>query len=170
MTQETYEPPSQQLLRASISALQPGSVWGGARLTATDILGRELPPLYSPRARLLVKNSVVLVTGAGGSIGSELVRQMHHLGAARVICVNRDEYALYRLQLGLTGQAMLTDDSTVLADVASSTADGSGVCGLPTAARFSRCCLQATAATRARACTGHRDECAWNHERREAGL
>jgi len=107
------------LLRASIDVLQPGSVRGSTRLTATDILGRELPPVYSPRARLLVKNSVVLVTGAGGSIGSELVRQMHHLGAARVICVDRDEYALYRLQLGLTGQAMLTDDSTVLADVAS---------------------------------------------------
>lgn len=92
---------------------------GAASLTASTILGRELPPVYSPRARLLVKNTVVLVTGAGGSIGSELVRQMNHLGAARVICVDRDEYALYRLQLGLTGQAMLTDDSMILADVAS---------------------------------------------------
>jgi FlaA1/EpsC-like NDP-sugar epimerase len=94
-------------------------VVAGNRLSASAILGRELPPVYSPRARLLVKNSVVLVTGAGGSIGSELVRQMHLLGAARVICVDRDEYALYRLQLGLTGQAMLTDDSMILADVAS---------------------------------------------------
>jgi FlaA1/EpsC-like NDP-sugar epimerase len=92
---------------------------GGASLSASAILGRELPQVYSPRARLLVKNTVVLVTGAGGSIGSELVRQMNHLGAARVICVDRDEYALYRLQLGLTGQAMLTDDSMILADVAS---------------------------------------------------
>ena len=119
MTQGTYGPSFQERFRTSNVALQPGSMLTAARLTASAILGRELPPVYSPRARLLVKNSVVLVTGAGGSIGSELVRQMHHLGAARVIGVNRDEYALYRLQLGLTGQAMLTDDSMVLADVAS---------------------------------------------------
>jgi len=47
------------------------------------------------------------------------VRQLAVLGAAKVVCVDRDEYALYRLQLGLTGQAMLTDESMVLADVAS---------------------------------------------------
>jgi FlaA1/EpsC-like NDP-sugar epimerase len=90
-----------------------------AGLTATDILGRDLPPVYSPAARALVADAAVLVTGAGGSIGSELVRQLSALGAAKVVCVDRDEYALYRLQLGLTGQAMLTDESMVLADVAS---------------------------------------------------
>jgi FlaA1/EpsC-like NDP-sugar epimerase len=68
---------------------------------------------------MLVRTNTVLVTGAGGSIGSELVRQLHALGAGRVVCVDRDEYALYRLQLGLTGQAMLTDDTMILADVAS---------------------------------------------------
>jgi FlaA1/EpsC-like NDP-sugar epimerase len=68
---------------------------------------------------MLVQTSTVLVTGAGGSIGSELVRQLYSLGAGKVVCVDRDEYALYRLQLGLTGRAMLTDDTTVLADVAS---------------------------------------------------
>ncbi|HEX3959459.1 MAG TPA: polysaccharide biosynthesis protein [Trebonia sp.] len=90
-----------------------------AGLTASAILGRDLPPSCSPAAQALVRGAVVLVTGAGGSIGSELVRQLAVLGAAKVVCVDRDEYALYRLQLGLTGQAMLTDDSIVLADVAS---------------------------------------------------
>lgn len=119
VTQEPYEPACQEQLPGSAFALQPGSMLVGASLSASTILGRELPQVYSPRARFFVKNTVVLVTGAGGSIGSELVRQMNHLGAARVICVDRDEYALYRLQLGLTGQAMLTDDSMILADVAS---------------------------------------------------
>jgi FlaA1/EpsC-like NDP-sugar epimerase len=68
---------------------------------------------------MLVRNSTVLVTGAGGSIGSELVRQLTALGAREVICVDRDEYALYRLQLELTWQAMLTDETTILADVSS---------------------------------------------------
>jgi len=87
--------------------------------SAGAILGRDLPPVYSPQAAALVQGSTVLVTGAGGSIGGELVRQLTGLGAARVVCVDRDEYALYRLQLGLTGQAMLTDDTMILADVAS---------------------------------------------------
>jgi FlaA1/EpsC-like NDP-sugar epimerase len=86
---------------------------------ASAILGSDIPVLHSPQAQVLVEDSTVLVTGAGGSIGSELVRQMYRLGAAQVICVDRDEYALYRLQLGLTGQALLTDDSMILADVAS---------------------------------------------------
>ena len=68
---------------------------------------------------MLVQASTVLVTGAGGSIGSELVRQLTQLGARKVVCVDRDEYALYRLQLGITGQAMLTDETMILADVAS---------------------------------------------------
>ena len=87
--------------------------------SAGAILGRDLPPVYSPQAAALVQGSTVLVTGAGGSIGGELVRQLTGLGAARVVCVDRDEYALYRLQLELTGQAMLTDDTMILADVAS---------------------------------------------------
>jgi FlaA1/EpsC-like NDP-sugar epimerase len=90
-----------------------------AGLSAGAILGRDLPLAFSPQARALVRGATVLVTGAGGSIGSELVRQLAGLGAGRVICVDRDEYALYRLQLGMTGQAMLTDDSIILADVAS---------------------------------------------------
>jgi FlaA1/EpsC-like NDP-sugar epimerase len=86
---------------------------------ADAILGRDLPPVYSPQARTLVQGSTVLVTGAGGSIGGELVRQLTGLRAGRVLCVDRDEYALYRLQLGLTGRAMLTDEAMILADVAS---------------------------------------------------
>ena len=86
---------------------------------AGAILGRDLPPVYSPQAAALVRGSTVLVTGAGGSIGGELVRQLTGLQAGRVLCVDRDEYALYRLQLGLTGRAMLTDETMILADVAS---------------------------------------------------
>lgn len=91
----------------------------GIDITANALLGREMHLKYSSRARMLVTNNTVLVTGAGGSIGSELVRQLISLGAGRIICLDRDEYALYRLQLGLTGQAMLTDESMVLADVSS---------------------------------------------------
>jgi FlaA1/EpsC-like NDP-sugar epimerase len=86
---------------------------------ATKILHREPQPVYGPEATELVKGKRVLVTGAGGSIGSEIVRQVRRLGAAEVFCVDVDEYALYTLQLDLTGTALLDDPHFILADVRS---------------------------------------------------
>jgi FlaA1/EpsC-like NDP-sugar epimerase len=90
----------------------------GVRISPSALLGRQQDLRPSPRARQIVSGRTALVTGAGGSIGSEVVRQLTGLGARRVICVDRDEYALYRLQLGLTGEALLTDEAMILADVA----------------------------------------------------
>lgn len=89
------------------------------RTPTGGMFGLEEELVYGDEARGLVAGSTVLVTGAGGSIGSELVRQARRLGAARVICVDRDEYSLYRLQLESSGQALLTGDELVLADVGS---------------------------------------------------
>jgi FlaA1/EpsC-like NDP-sugar epimerase len=118
MSQTALERLPQQL-RPSANALSPGRISPPGLDIAGALLGRELRATCSSRARTLVQDRTVLVTGAGGSIGSELVRQLGRLGARKVVCLDRDEYALYRLQLGLTGSAMLTDDSMVLADVAS---------------------------------------------------
>jgi len=120
--QASLNPPCPQpVLQSAAAAIRPRLelIAAGQAELASAVLGCEMPVLHSPNAQMLVEGSTVMVTGAGGSIGSELVRQMHRLGAAQVICVDRDEYALYRLELGLTGQAMLTDDSMILADVAS---------------------------------------------------
>jgi FlaA1/EpsC-like NDP-sugar epimerase len=118
MSQTALERLPQQL-RPSANALSPGRISPPGLDIAGALLGRELRATCSSRARTLVQDRTVLVTGAGGSIGSELVRQLGRLGARKVVCLDRDEYALYRLQLGLTGSAMLADDSMVLADVAS---------------------------------------------------
>jgi nucleoside-diphosphate-sugar epimerase len=96
----------------------PGGIEGDDGL-AEALLGRGKLPVYGPEARDLVYGQTVLVTGAGGSIGSEIVRQVSSLGAGRTISVDRDEYALYRLQLTQTGRALLEDESLVLADVTS---------------------------------------------------
>lgn len=86
---------------------------------AGNLLGVDPQPVYGAEARDLIAGRVVLVTGAGGSIGSELARQLTALGAARVACADRDEYALYRLSLSLTGTALLDDENLILADVTS---------------------------------------------------
>jgi FlaA1/EpsC-like NDP-sugar epimerase len=59
----------------------------------------------------------ILVTGAGGSIGSELCRQLHQFGPAELIMLDRDESALHAVQLTLSGRALLDSDETVLADI-----------------------------------------------------
>jgi len=90
-----------------------------SRHEAAEVLDIEdAEPIYGHEAQSLIRGQPVLITGAGGSIGSELVRQMTLLGASSVVCVDRDEYGLYRLQLELTGRALLTSPAMVLADVA----------------------------------------------------
>ena len=59
----------------------------------------------------------MLVTGAGGSIGSELVRQIYRYDPAELIMLDRDESALHAIQPTMHGRAMLDDDSTLLADI-----------------------------------------------------
>jgi FlaA1/EpsC-like NDP-sugar epimerase len=59
----------------------------------------------------------ILVTGAGGSIGSELCRQLYRLRPAALIMLDRDESALHAVQLLLYGRALLDSDEVVLADI-----------------------------------------------------
>ena len=64
-------------------------------LTIEDMLGREQ---IKPNPKLLSKNvtlKTVMVTGAGGSIGSELSRQILRLNPKKIILVELNEYALY---------------------------------------------------------------------------
>ena len=58
----------------------------------------------------------VLVTGAGGSVGSELCRQLKRLGPERLLMLDRDESALHAVQLSIEGWA-LRDGNLVLCDI-----------------------------------------------------
>ncbi|MEG3616906.1 nucleoside-diphosphate sugar epimerase/dehydratase [Magnetovibrio sp. PR-2] len=60
-----------------------------------DLLGRPQQPLDRDAMAALVKNKRVLITGAGGSIGSELVRQVAAIGPTELVLVENSEYALY---------------------------------------------------------------------------
>lgn len=63
----------------------------------TDLLGRDA---VAPRTELLdrcIKSKVVMVTGAGGSIGSELCRQIVQQGATSIILYEHSEYNLYAI-------------------------------------------------------------------------
>jgi len=82
------------------------------------LLPRHAQPVYGIEAEALIAGKTVLVTGAGGSIGSEIVRQCIRLGAHRIVKVDVDEKALFELSLDLFGHALFDPaDDLHLVDV-----------------------------------------------------
>jgi FlaA1/EpsC-like NDP-sugar epimerase len=82
-----------------------------------DVLGR--PPALmelAPMARY-VRGKKVMVTGAGGSIGSELCRVLDRYEPGELLMLDRDESALHAVQLSLTGRALLDGAELILADI-----------------------------------------------------
>lgn len=74
-------------------------------LTIEDLLGREPVAHDSSRLEKNVYGRVVMVTGAGGSIGSELCRQLFAMNPAKLLLVESSEYALYSIDQALDGNA-----------------------------------------------------------------
>ena len=86
-------------------------------LEITDLLGREEVNIDNDSVTAYLHDRVVLVTGAGGSIGSELCRQILRYGPSRLVMLDRDETALQNLQLSVAGHGLLDDENLVLADI-----------------------------------------------------
>jgi FlaA1/EpsC-like NDP-sugar epimerase len=79
--------------RLSVSQMRPVDV--------EDLLGRDEVNLDSNGLKGLIEKKVVLVTGAGGSIGSELCRQIIKFKPDTLICFDISEFAIYQLELEL---------------------------------------------------------------------
>jgi FlaA1/EpsC-like NDP-sugar epimerase len=104
-------PPVSQVVR---SARPAGDV---RDLRLDDLLGRPQAHLDEEAMARPIAGRRVLVTGAGGSIGSEICRQLHRLGPAELVMLDRDESALHAAQLSIYGRALLDRGDTVLADI-----------------------------------------------------
>ncbi len=74
---------------------------GPRKVALEDLLGRSPVQLDVKGLSELLSGQTVLVTGAGGSIGSELCRQIARFGVGRLVCVDVSEYAVYRLEQAL---------------------------------------------------------------------
>ena len=72
-----------------------------------DVLGREQVEVDLKAIAAYIEGRTVLVTGGGGSIGSELCRQVAQLGAAKLVLVEQAESALYEMQRELVDERRL---------------------------------------------------------------
>lgn len=104
-----------------LSELKAGGFTGGPTsvrpIAVEDLLGRPQIPLDRAAMKALVAGRRVLVTGAGGTIGSELVRQIVEFGPAEIALLDASEYQLYLIDMEVAERAPDLPRRTILGDV-----------------------------------------------------
>ena len=86
-------------------------------ISIEDLIGRHPVDTNVELIAGYITGRRVLVTGAGGSIGSELCRQLSKYGPRELIMLDRDETGLQDAQLGTSGHGLLDTNDVVLADI-----------------------------------------------------
>jgi FlaA1/EpsC-like NDP-sugar epimerase len=82
-----------------------------------DLLGRDPVLLDESRLQEWIRGRSILITGAGGSIGSELCRQIARFGPAQLVLYEHSEFALYRMEQEFAEQYPQIDLKCVIGDV-----------------------------------------------------
>lgn len=82
-----------------------------------DLIGRQPVDTNVESIAGYLTGKRVLVTGAGGSIGVELCRQIHRFGPAELIMLDRDETGLQTAQFAIRGHGLLDSSEVVLVDI-----------------------------------------------------
>lgn len=104
-------PPLDSMMRGRIAADELREI------NVNDLLGRKPAQLNQTQIAEYLRGKRILVTGAGGSIGSELCRQIVRFRPAELMMLDRDESGLHSVQLSIHDQAMLDGDDTILASI-----------------------------------------------------
>jgi len=81
-------------------------------LSIEDLLARRPQDLDPHTIHAFIRDKRVLITGAGGSIGSEIARLCRRFGAVQLVLIDNNEYALYRLGEELDGAELKLVDVT----------------------------------------------------------
>lgn len=109
---------SVRYLPSFTAALERDSLISELRnLRIATLLGRDELRVVRTDSHAVVAGKRVLVTGAGGSIGSELCRQIKGFGPSALYLLDHDESNLHRLQMQIEGQALLDNDELIIADI-----------------------------------------------------
>lgn len=86
-------------------------------IAIADLLGRPEVDIDDQAVVDYIGGARVLITGAGGSIGSELSRQIAALGPAKLYMLDRDETGLQQVQIEIFGHGLLNDPGLILANI-----------------------------------------------------
>lgn len=86
-------------------------------LDIEELVGRRAIQVNKYAVDSYINGRTVLITGAGGSIGSELCRQVSAHGPSRLVFLDRDETGLQNAELGVTRSGLLDSPDTFLADI-----------------------------------------------------
>jgi FlaA1/EpsC-like NDP-sugar epimerase len=107
-----------RFLPSFLSALERAARAADMRIVDfNSLLGRREHCGSQPAARAAFKGERVLVTGAGGSIGQELCRQIRSCSPTSLHMLDHDESNLHTLQLELDGEALLDSPDVIIADI-----------------------------------------------------
>ena len=87
------------------------------KLDLSDLLGRNEYSIDSAESKRLIQNRTVMITGAGGSIGSELARQIAGFGSKLLMVCDSSEFALYTIDTELREKHKDQQISTHIVDV-----------------------------------------------------
>ena len=87
------------------------------KIELDDLLGRDPVKLDSAGLHALLAGKVVMVTGAGGSIGSELCRQIAHFQPGRLLLLEQGELALYQIEQEFRSAFPQTPITCLIGDV-----------------------------------------------------
>lgn len=104
-------PPLDSMMRGRVAATELREI------NVNDLLGRQPAHLNQTQIAEYLRGKRIMVTGAGGSIGSELCRQIMRFRPAELMMLDRDESGLHSVQLSIHDQAMLDGDDTILASI-----------------------------------------------------
>ncbi|USX45213.1 polysaccharide biosynthesis protein [Dietzia kunjamensis] len=104
-------PPLDSMMRGRVAADELREI------NVNDLLGRKPANLNQTQIAEYLRGKRIMVTGAGGSIGSELCRQIIRFRPAELMMLDRDESGLHSVQLSIHDQAMLDGDDTILASI-----------------------------------------------------
>jgi FlaA1/EpsC-like NDP-sugar epimerase len=88
-----------------------------AELTLEDLLSRPSVKLAIENIENLIRDRVILITGAGGSIGSEIVRQVARHGPKHLVLFDLSEYALYEIDHEIARDFPQLSRAAILGDV-----------------------------------------------------
>ncbi len=106
------------LVLPSVNEMVGGLHVGDIRpVSEADLLGRRPADIDADAVASYVTGRRVLVTGAGGSIGSELCRQLARFKPTALLKLDRDESGLHAVQLSIHGRALLDGEELLLGDI-----------------------------------------------------